>query len=116
MSFPGAAPDPVREIGHLIKHCVDLGHYILAVDDYRCTSRRAQSDMQNGSILRDINLIASKHRIDPRSQAGFLCQLKQELEGFIGDAILRVIEVETHCLRGQALAALRVIGKELSKV
>jgi len=86
-------------------------HYILAVDDYRCISRRAQSDMQNGSILRDINLLASKHRIDPRSQAGFLCQLKQELEGFIRDAILRVIKVETHRLGGQALAALRVIGK-----
>jgi hypothetical protein len=95
---------------------MDLGHHILAVDDYRCISGRAQSDMQNRSILRDINFLASKHRVDPRSQAGFLCQLKEELESFVGDAILRVVEVETHGLQGQALAAFRVIGKELSKM
>jgi hypothetical protein len=49
-------------------------------------------------------------------QAGFLGELKEEREGFVGDAILRVVQVETHRLGRHALAALGVIREEISEM
>jgi hypothetical protein len=72
--------------------------------------------VQDRSVFRDIDLFASKHGIDTRPQAAFFRQLKEEFESFVGDAILRVIEVEADCLRGQALAALGIVRKELSQM
>jgi hypothetical protein len=95
---------------------VYLGYYILAVHDNRCPARRAERYVQDRSVFRDINLLSSKHGIDPRSQPAFFRQLHEEFEGLVSDAILRIIEVEAHCLRGQALAAFGIIGKELSKM
>ena len=72
--------------------------------------------MQDGPVFRNIDLVTSKHGIDLAAQTAFFRQLKEEFERFVGDTIFRVIEVEAHGFRGQALAALRVIGKELSKM
>ena len=68
--------------------------------------RRAQGHVQDGPVFRDVDLLAAEHGVDPRPQAGFLGQLEEELEGFVGDAILRVIEVEAHRLGRHPLAAL----------
>jgi hypothetical protein len=72
--------------------------------------------VQDRPVFRDIDLLASEHGIDPLSQTAFLRQLKEKLEGFVGNTILGVVEIETYCLNGQALAALRVFRKELSKM
>ncbi len=90
--FQVAAADPVGEVRHLVEHGVDLGHHVLAVDDDRCPSRRAQGHVQHGAVLGDVDLLAAEHGVDPRAQAGFLRQLQEQLEGFVGDAILRVVE------------------------
>ena len=63
--------------GHLVEDGVDLGHHVLAVDDDRRTSRRAQRDVQDRSLLRDVDLLAAEHRVDPRPQAGFLRKLHE---------------------------------------
>jgi hypothetical protein len=116
VALPGAAPDPVGEVGHLVEHGVNLGNYILPVNDNCCSARRAQGHVQDGSVLRDVDLLATKHGVDPRTQAGFLRQLKEELEGLIGDAILRVIEEDAHSLGGQACAAFGIIREEFPEV
>jgi hypothetical protein len=72
--------------------------------------------MQDGTIFRDVDLVTLKHGVDTRTQARFLCQLQEEPEGFVGDTMLRVIEVETHCLSGQALAACGIIREELPQM
>ena len=116
--WPFHAPLRTRlaEVGHLVEHGVDLGHHVLAVHHDRCPSRRAQRHVQDRSVFRDVDLLASKHGVDPRSQAAFLRQLEEQLEGFVGDAILRVIEVEAHGLGRQALAAFGIVGEELSQM
>ena len=116
VALPRAAADPVGEVGHLVEHGVDLGHHVLAVHDDGCPSRRAQRHVQDGTVLRDVDLLAPKHGVDPRAQAGFLRQLQEKLECFVGDAILRVIEVEAHRLGCHALAALGIIREELPQV
>ena len=39
--------------------------------------RRAQGDVQHGAVLREVDLVAAEHGVDPRAQAGFLGQLQQ---------------------------------------
>ena len=78
--------------------------------------RRAQGHVQDGPVLRDVDLLAAEHGVDPRSQAGFLRQLQEELEGLVGDAILRVIEEDAHGLGRHPLAALGIIREELPQV
>ncbi len=113
--WPFHAPLRTRlaEVGHLVEHGVDLGHHVLAVDDDRCAARRAQGHVQDGAVFRDVDLVAAEHGVDPRAQAGFLRQLQEELEGLVGDAILRVVEEEARRLGRQALAALGIIREEL---
>ena len=38
---------------------------------------RAQRDVQDGAFLRDVDLLAAEHGVDPRAQAGFLGQLQR---------------------------------------
>ena len=79
-------------------------------------SRRAQRHVQDGPLLGDVDLLAAKHGVDPLAQAGFLGQLKQQLERFVGDAILRVIEVNARGLGCHALAALGIIREQLAEM
>ena len=68
--------------------------------------------MQDGPILRDVDLLAAKHGVDLRSQAGFLGQLHEKLERLIGDPLLRVVEKDAGRFSGHSLTALRVVGEK----
>jgi len=39
-------------------------------------------------LLRNVDLFSAEHRLDPYSQLGFLDELQQKLEGFVGNGIL----------------------------
>ena len=116
MALPRAAPDAVGEVGHLVEHGVDLGDNVLAVHDDGSVLRRAQGHMQHGAVLREVDLLPAEHGVDALAQAGFRRQLQQELEGFVGDAVLGVIQEEARRLRGHALAAFRVSREELPQM
>jgi hypothetical protein len=70
--------------------------------------------MQDRSILCDIDLVAPEHGFDPLSKARFLGQLNKELEGFVGDPILGVIQEQPGGLDSHALTALWVFRKQLT--
>ena len=53
---------------------------------------RAQGHVQHGPVLGDVDLLAAKHGVDALPQAGLLGQLEKQLEGFVGDAIFRVVQ------------------------
>ena len=117
--WPFHAPLRTRlgEVGHLVEHGVHLGHDVLAVDDDRRAPRRAQRHVQHGAVLGDVDLLAAEHGVDPRAQARLLGQLRRSSrERLVGDAVLRVVEVEAGRLGGQALAALGIVGEELAQV
>ena len=75
------------------------------------SARCAQRHVQHGALFGDIDFLAAKHGVDPLAQAGFFRQSKQELEGFVGDAVLRVIEEQADRFGRHALAAFRIGGK-----
>ena len=116
VALPFAAADAVGEGRHLVEDGVDLGHDVLAVDHDRRAARRAQRDVQDRAILRDVDLLAAEHRVDARAQAGFLRELEQQLERFVGDPVLGVIEIDPGAFGIHPLATIRIVGEELAEM
>ena len=92
--FQAPLADLVGEAGHPVEHGVDLGHDVFAVDDDRLALRGAQGHVQDGAIFGDVDLLAAKHGVDPRSQARFLGQLNEQLQRLVRDAVLGVVQEE----------------------
>ena len=116
VAFPLATADAIAEGRHLVQHGVDAGNHILAVnlDDFAFGG--AESHVQNRALLRDVDLLAAKHGVDPLAQAGFFGQLQQQFQCLVGDAVLGIIEKNADCLGGKTLASLRVVGKQLAEM
>jgi hypothetical protein len=72
--------------------------------------------VEDGPVLRDVDLLAAEHGVDPGAQAAFLRQLQKEFERFLGNAILGVIEVDANRLGGHALAAFGIIREKLPEM
>ena len=116
MPLPRAAADAVGEVGHPVEDGVNPGHDILAIHHDRSASRGAQGHMQHRPLFRDVDLLATEHRIDARAQADRLRQIDEEAEGLAGDAVFRIIEVDPRCLGGHLFAAPRIIREQLSQM
>ena len=82
VAFPRAAADTLAEFSHSVEHGMNLGHNVLAVDLDGRSSGSTEGDVQHRPVFRDVDLVASKHGVDPLSQAGFLRQLNEELRAF----------------------------------
>src|ERR1022692_1140207 len=64
MARPRAAADAVREAGHLVEYGVNFRHDVLAIHDDERSLGSAQGDMQDSAVLRDVDLLAAKHRVN----------------------------------------------------
>ncbi len=56
---------------------MDLWNNVLAINDDGCSSRRAQSDVQNCAVFSDVDFLAPKHRVNPPTQSGLICELQE---------------------------------------
>lgn len=90
MPLPCPASHLRGEFGHAIEHLVHLIDDVHTVDADRRAARRAQGNMQNGAVLRDVDTLAAEHRIDALAQSRLFRELGQQREGLVRDAILRV--------------------------
>ena len=95
---------------------MDLGHHVLAVDEDGFVFGRAQGDVQDGAIFGDVDFVAAEHGVDAFAKAGFLGELQEEREGFVGDAVLGVIEVDAERFEGEFFRAFGIVSKKLSEV
>ena len=102
----------VGEVGHAVEHRVDAGHDVLAVHQDARPPGRAQGHVEHRALLGHVDLLAREHGVDARPQAGRLGQREQEPQGLVGDAVLRVVEVEGDRLEREPLAPLRVLREE----
>src|SRR5438270_435865 len=69
MPPPGAAADAIREVGHPIEDCMDLGYDILAINHEGCASRSTQRHVHDGPPFRYVDLLSAEHSVDPPAQA-----------------------------------------------
>jgi hypothetical protein len=63
VASPLARPDALRERRHRVQHRVDLRDDVATVDDERPVTRHAESDVQCGSILGRVHVLAPVHRV-----------------------------------------------------
>ena len=113
--FHCAAPHTLGKVGHPVEYGVDLGNHVLAVHDDGSPFRCAEGHVQDRPVLRDVDLLAAEHGVDPLTQAGFLGQLHEQLERFVGDAVLGVIQVEAPPPRRSNARRAGVVRKERSR-
>ena len=116
MALPFAASDAVAEIGHLVQHGVHLGHDVLAVHDDGGGPRRAEGDVQDRAVFRDVDPVAAEHGVDAIAQAAFPGQLHEELQRLVRDAVLRVIEKDARGFSRQTLAAFGIRREERAEM
>src|SRR5262249_58666691 len=64
MALPLAAADAVGEFGHLVEHGMNVAHHALSLDYNRRPSWRTQRNVQDPAIFRDVDFLASEHRVD----------------------------------------------------
>ena len=93
-----------------------LGDHVLPIDDDLLAPRRTQRHMQHRAILGDVDLVATEHRIDALAQPRLLRQFEQQLDGLRGDAMLRVVEVETDLLERELIRAMRIFGEQRAQM
>src|SRR5207245_1152500 len=75
-----------------------------------------QSNVERGPLLGHVDLLAAEHGVNAPGQAAFLGQPEQQNECRIGDAMLRVVEIEPGGFGGQTLAPAWIVGEELAQM
>ena len=93
-----------------------VGDDVPTVDGQRRVAREAKCRVQHGTVLGDVDVLAGEHRLDALRQPGLVREPHEQRQRLIGDAVLRVVEMETCGLGGQPLAARRVRGEEVTEV
>jgi hypothetical protein len=116
VSFPSATTDAVAERRHFIEDGVNVRDHVFAIDKNGLAFGGAKSYVQDSAIFSDIDFITAEHGIDMVLQTGFLGEIEKQLESFIGDAILRIIEEYAECAGGKLFAAAGVLREELTKM
>src|SRR5262249_32603915 len=76
----------------------------------------AERHMKHGAILRAIDPLAAEHGIDPLPQPGFIRELNQKLQRFIGDPVLGVIEIDTRRVQGQTPTPVPIFREQISQM
>ena len=87
-----------------------------AVDEERAPAWHAQRDMEDGAVLGRVDPVAAEHRLRALAQPRLLGELEEQPQRLVGDAVLRVVEVDAGALGGETLAARRVLGEEVAQV
>ncbi len=116
MTGPGTAADAIAERRHPVEHLVHVGHDIVSVDDDALVAWRAERHVEDGSVLGDVDLLAGEHRVDPRTQSRRFRQPHQEADGLVGDAVLRVVEVETRGFEREPFATTGILGEQVTEM
>ena len=92
------------------------GDDVLAVDLDDRALGCAQRDVQDGTVLGDVDLVAAEHGVDAVAQTRPVRERDEQAERLVGDAVLRVVEVDTVDLDGELLTALGIVGEQVAEV
>ncbi len=115
VALPGAGADLVREGGHAVEHGVHLGDDVLAVDDDRLASRGAERHMQDGPVLAHVDLLAGEHGVTLRLEVLRARERREQPDGLVVDAVLRIVEKEPGRIEGEAFGAPGIGGEKVAQ-
>ena len=92
---------------------MDLPDDVYAIHHQRPRARHPQRDMKRRTALGDVHRLPAEHRLHLLGELSLRRQLPQKLEGVVGDAMLRVVEIQAGRFGGQPLAARRIGVEEI---
>src|SRR3954471_14242784 len=72
--------------------------------------------MEDGAVLRDVDVLAAEHRVAPLGHALFVGELPKQPQRLVGDPVLGVVEEEAGALADQAGASIGVLGEQPPEV
>ena len=72
--------------------------------------------MERRAALGDVHPLTAEHRLHLLGELSLRRELPQKLEGVVGDAMFRVVEVEAGRFGGQPLAARRIGVEEIPEL
>ena len=99
----------------MVEHRVGVFHDALAIDGHGLVADVPQSNMVDGSLLGEIDLVTSKHLISELLELGFLCQVDEQGEGFICEEVFGEVEEDLGAIGavlegpGEFLETLRIL-------
>ncbi len=93
-----------------------LRHDVVAVEDDRLVARRTKRDVEHRALFGGVDSLAAEHRVDALAQSARVGQIHEKADGLVGDAILRVVEVQAGGFGREALAARRVVGEQRAQM
>ena len=80
---------------HAIENLMNLVDDVDAIDNQCGVAGQAQCGVQDGPVLRDVDVLAREHGVTVFFQVRFSGQLNEKVRRLVGQAILGVVEVET---------------------
>ena len=72
--------------------------------------------MEDGTFLRDVDLLAVEHAIDARAQTGLLGEADEQWQRLVSDPVLRVVQIDACRLRGQPFTASRIAREQFTEM
>ena len=72
--------------------------------------------MKDGALFRHDDLLAAERRVDAPAPASALGKLHQQSDRLVGDAVLRVVELDAGGLDRETLATPGIVGEELPQM
>src|SRR5438093_12274399 len=91
---------------------MDLRHDVLAVDEDPLAAWRAERDVEDGAVLRHVDALPAEHGVDALPEARRLGQIEQPAHRLVGDAVLRVVEIESGGFERKALSAGGIVREQ----
>ena len=92
---------------HAVEDGVHLGDDVDAADDERLARGLAQRDVQHRALLGRVDDVAAEHRRDALANAALARELDEQAHRLVGDAVLRVVEVQARGLDARAARRAR---------
>jgi hypothetical protein len=99
------------EVAHFGEARAHFGHHVLTLDEDRAVRAVAQGDVQDGTILGGVDLLAGEHRRDPLVEAARLRELDQQAQRLRIEELAGEIEQQVQFGARELLETLR-IGRE----
>ncbi|MNF91232.1 hypothetical protein D3C84_738260 [compost metagenome] len=114
VAAPQAVVHPPDQFGHLVQHPLHLGHHVDAIDQHLVADRPAQRGVQGRAGLGGIDRLTVELRPNGLLQSAFLGQADQQVAGFQGDQVFRVVEKQAAATQRKVLETLRVHVERLA--
>ena len=116
VTTPFTATHPINKAAHLRQHGIHFRHHIHAINQHRGIRAIAQCRMQHRTIFTEVDLVATTHALHPAGEIDAFSQINQQPHGFIGHAVLRIIEEQIATTQRITLETLRIDGKQIAHV